>query len=138
MITKCNTCYDKIWLAAVADLLTNCKGALETRLTEDSNSKRSFTSGVVGGFAAVVCSDLVGCVWSYINPNSDYNRITKVETKVNAIIQQSGSQLNAFKNATESIYKGLNKTIEEVNRQRNDYINYSLIYRNTFSEQTTS
>lgn len=120
MVAKCNNIYTQLWETAVAEMLDKCQGQLDGASMEEM-SKRNVVTAVVAGLSAVCFTDLVGCLWSYINPNSDYNRINRIETKIDTITQDNWAKLDAFKNVTTHIYNTFNSSIGELNRQKQEF-----------------
>lgn len=68
----------------------------------------------MGGFAGVAITDLVGVIWDYVNPNSDHNRLNRVEEKVETFRLKHAHELDAFKNVTMRATTLFNATIQQV------------------------
>lgn len=87
MQEKCDKFDREIFWAAAMNMVNSC---VMPDAEDNGEGRRrsiisSFFGGVTGGFAGCVVMDLVGAVWDYINPNSDYNRINRLEGQYDAI-----------------------------------------------------
>lgn len=75
----------------------------------------STTVGAVAGrFTGYAAFDLVSLVWEYVDPNSNYNRLNRLEPKVRELVKNSNSRLDAYKNATDAFVRGLSDVHNEM------------------------
>lgn len=108
----------------LASIRKNRNFISEVRSPGNVYEKRGWTStlvgAVAGGFSGVVVMDLVSTVWDFINPNSDYNRINRIEADLDRIEAKHEGELNAFRNVTRQVVNTFNGTVSAIKDMKND------------------
>ena len=125
---RCQRAFMDRWRESVGRVIHKCQlkanSVLEQWKKEQENLATKFkrgwasslATGLAGGFAGFVVTDLVTVTWHYLSPDSDHNRLSGVELRISEIVEQHEAELNAFKNASDTILQSASLLATEVHK----------------------
>lgn len=116
MLFECDKTFNETWVKVAADTVARCQSVENDQVYRRQWS--AIAGGMMGGIFGAVTTDLVGTVWSYVNPYSDHNRLKATEGKVESLGLETKELLDAFRNTTASLVKGLHAISEDLQVHR--------------------